>query len=292
MSLRDVALVASMVRNIRTKAMNRDMRGHTIVRTFGPVTQEDIFAYVQATRDDPSRYRDGQCRVPPFYISRLLYPMFRYFLVNRDLHLNILRLVHGHQGVTWLNPICVGDVLNVSMSVGEITDTPAGEFINLRTVVSVREQPAVIGDTGFIVRGTGSRTGEKKQGEVPGREVFRSSFTTVKGQQMDYARVSGDKNFIHTSTLLAKASGLPGTILHGVCIAAMAANTLLDETLQGNMDRMKKISMRFARPVLPGEEITVIGYESPGNGEIFFDAVNGRGRQVVKNGIFQFSQEQ
>ncbi|HQO02373.1 MAG TPA: hypothetical protein PLI62_08905, partial [Spirochaetota bacterium] len=91
MSLRDVALVTSMVRNIRTKAMNRDMRGHTIVRTFGPVTQEDIFAYVQATRDDPSRYRDGQCRVPPFYISRLLYPMFRYFLVNRDLHLNILR---------------------------------------------------------------------------------------------------------------------------------------------------------------------------------------------------------
>lgn len=289
MSLRDVSLVAAMVRNIRTQSINREMRGHTITRTFGPVTREDIFTYVHATRDNPSRYRDEQCRVPPFYISRLLYPMFRYFLINRELHLNILRLVHGHQGVTWLNPICVGDVLSVSMSVEEITDTPAGEFINLRTVVSVNERPAVIGDTGFIVRGTGNRTGSRRQEEEAVREKFRCDFSTVEGQQMDYARVSGDKNFIHTNTLLAKASGLPRTILHGVCIAAMAANSLLDEVLQGNMDRMKSISMRFARPVLPGEKITVIGFESNTKGEIPFNAVNSRGKQVIKHGVYQFT---
>jgi len=264
------------------------MLGHTITSTYGPVTHEDIFAYVKATRDDPSRYRDGHCQVPPFYISRLLYPMFRYFLINKELHLNILRLVHGHQGVTWVNPICVGDLLNVSMSVEEITDTPAGEFVNLRTVVSVQDKTAVIGDTGFIVRGTGSRTGGSKKEDTPQRELFRRTFDTVEGQQIDYANVSGDRNFIHTSNFLAKASGLPRTILHGVCIAAMTANALLDEVLTGNMERMEKIAMRFARPVLPGEQVTVIGYESLKKGEIIFDAVNSRGKQVLKNGTYQF----
>ncbi len=287
MSLKDMSLVASMLRNIRTDSINKNMLGHTIMRSFGPITREDIFTYVDATLDDPSRYPEGNCQIPPFYTSRLLYPMFRYFLINKELHLNILRLVHGYQSVEWVRPIRVGETFDVAMSVDEIVDTPAGELINLKTVMSVSGNVSGIGVTGFIVRGKGGGKG-KPRADEPKREIFRTSFNTVEGQQLKYAEVSGDKNFIHTNNILAKVSGLPRTILHGVCISAMTANSLLDEVLGGEMKRMKSISMRFANPVLPGDEVTIVGYKSDEKGKILFDAVNGRGKLVLKNGEYRF----
>lgn len=292
MLLKDISLITALVRNIRSDSINRDMIGHRITKHLGPITHQDIYSYVEATLDNPLRYRDEKCIAPPFYLSRLVYPMFRYFLIHRDLHLNLLRLVHGQQTIEWLGQFHEGDMISVEMSIDDITDSSAGEVIVFKTVVSVEQKPVGVSHTYFIVRGKrrkGAVDESVKDKSGSEREIFRSTFRTVENQQMKYAEVSGDGNFIHTSRFLARLAGLPGTIMHGVCIAAMTANCLLDEVLNGDMTRMEKISMRFANPVIPGEEITIIGYESGYNNTVFFKAFNSSGKPVLKNGEYRFS---
>ncbi len=289
MFLKNIPLFIAMLRNIRTQRINRAMIGHGITRRIGPITHDDIYSYVEATLDNPVRYSNRNCAVPPFYLSRLLYPMFRYFLVNRELRLNLLKLVHGQQTIEWPGQIHEGDIIDVNMSVFDITDSPAGEMIDLQTIATVGENTIAVAHTVFIIRGKSNQKKVKKAEPEPSREIFRKKIRTVKDQPLQYARVSGDMNFIHTSPFLAKLAGLPGTVMHGVCIAAMTANCLLDEVLNGDMTRMKGMSMRFASPVIPGDEITVIGYETEDKNRILFNAVNSRGRFVLKNGEYRFS---
>jgi acyl dehydratase len=183
-------------------------------------------------------------------------------------------------------------MITVDMSIDDISDSPAGEIIVFKTVVSVDGKPVGVSNTYFIIRSRKKKSGvksEKKDPDINGREIFRSSFRTAVDQQLKYAEVSGDRNFIHTNRLLARFAGLPGMIMHGVCIAAMTANCLLDEVLKGDMTRMEMISMRFANPVLPGDEITVVGYETEKADTVLFQAFNSRGKSVLKNGEYRFS---
>ncbi len=283
-------LVTTMLKNMLSKGMNRDMKGHSIHRTFAPITGEDVRAYVEATRDDPGRYTGENAPVPPMAFSRILYPMCHYFLTHPDLKINLLRLVHGEQSVRWIRPLHVGDVCDIDMSIADIADTSAGEIIRFSIKGSVGGKPAIEAMTGFLVRGTGSmRPSHSTHDETAGEEILRAAFDTEQGQQIKYAEVSGDGNFIHTSKLLAKLSGLPGTIMHGVCLLAMTGNCLSDEMLRGRREPMKSISVRFANPVIPGERVTIIVNKTKTKGRVTFHAVNARGKDVIKNGMFEFA---
>lgn len=291
MFLNDLPLVAALIRNSRKTSINRLILGHSITRIIGPVTRQDILEYVDATLDNPSRYIRSGHAAPPFYLSRLLYPMFRYFMINKDLGLNLLRMVHGQQSVEWFGNISEGDMLNVKVEIHDICGSAAGDTLTLRTTISSKEKVLGTADTLFIIRA--KKNGQEKAAPVKeeqgGRELFRRTIRTEEGQQLKYAKVSGDENFIHTSNFLARLAGLPRTIMHGVCIGAMATNSLLDEVLGGDMSKMKRISMRFANPVLPGEEITLVGYETAARNRILFAAYNSKGRAVLKNGEYMFS---
>ncbi|HOP30153.1 MAG TPA: MaoC/PaaZ C-terminal domain-containing protein [Spirochaetota bacterium] len=289
MFLNNITLFLTMLRNIRSERINREMIGHRITNRIGPITRNDIYSYVEATLDNPVRYNGENCAVPPFYLSRLLYPMFKYFLVNKELKLNLLKLVHGQQTIEWLGNIHEGDIIDVEMSIDDIKDSPAGEMIDLKTVASVCDSIIAEAHTVFIIRSRHKKRSGRRKERVYDRELFRKKFRTVKQQPLQYAKVSGDSNFIHTSPFLARLAGLPGTVMHGVCIAAMTANSLLDEVCNGDMTRMKGISMRFATPVLPGDEITIIGYDSGENDRIVFNAVNSLGKYVLKNGEYRFT---
>ncbi len=289
MLLNNIPLFIAMLRNIRAERINRGMIGHRITSRIGPITRNDIYSYVEATLDNPVRYRGENCTVPPFYLSRLLYPMFKYFLVNKELKLNLLKLVHGQQTIEWLGHIHEGDIIDVDMSIDNITDSSAGEMIDLKTIASVGNSRIAEAHTVFIIRGRRRERIGRRNEKIYDHELFRKKFRTVKKQPLQYAKVSGDSNFIHTSPFLARLAGLPGTVMHGVCIAAMTANCLLDEVCNGDMTRMKGISMRFATPVLPGDEITIIGYDSGEKDRIVFNAINSLGKYVLKNGEYRFT---
>ncbi|HON79981.1 MAG TPA: MaoC/PaaZ C-terminal domain-containing protein [Spirochaetota bacterium] len=284
-----LALFAAMARNYRSKAMNRDMEGYSFERTFPEITMKDIKAYAEATLDDISRYEKGDGLAPPFIMSRVLYPMFRHVVTLKGLRMNLLRMVHGEQSVAWNNLFRAGQSLRVKMSIRDFVDTPAGELVNVLTRGYVGDDIVSEAVSGFLVRGTGSRPKPAEDvKDVARKEAFRTKIVTREGQQILYGKVSGDKNPIHMSNRFARMAGLPRTIMHGVCLVAMTCNALSDAVLGGDLTRLQGISVRFAKPVFPGDTITLVGYESGEKGTVPFDVFRESGKPALTKGIFRY----
>jgi len=110
----------------------------------------------------------------------------------------------------------------------------------------------------------------------------------VEGQQLKYAAVSGDNNFIHTNNFLARMAGLPRTIMHGACLLAMYCTALTRKAAGKDNRRLKSIGGRFTRPVMPGQSLTLTGYETTDPGALAFDVANSAGKTVFADGMFVF----
>jgi acyl dehydratase len=288
--LKSRSLLLSAAANIFSKGINRSFIGYTIEDILPPFNNEDIKNYSSAIGDNWDA-----SRVPtPFYLSKLLYPYFKHFITLKGLGINLIRMVHASQEAWWTRPIDPSSSapLKAVMSIHNIYDTPAGEMIELSGRILSGEEELGGSVTGFLVRKKSKKIGSgtiAKNTDTQAEEIFRTGIQTWEGQQIEYGIASGDNNFIHTSNKLAKLAGLPRTILQGVCVLAMTGSALTKELCSGDFNRAKYINTRFAFPVFPGQQITIIGYKSENTGEISFDAVNSKGRRVLKNGIFRYT---
>ncbi|MBN1495710.1 MAG: MaoC family dehydratase N-terminal domain-containing protein [Spirochaetes bacterium] len=291
MASETVGLMAALIRNRNSRALNRDMTGFALDIPERVVDRVGILAYAKATGDDNPAYTGEGAVAPPFYLSGLVYDQLKLILTHRELGLNLLRMVHGEQEVIWHMPVRVGDSIRGRVFIKEIRDTPAGEMMTVSVQGIVKNRVAAEALMGFLVRGTGRRPAPvmRAAGEEPVREeVFRTEIRTWEGQQLSYAVVSGDNNFIHTSTFLAKVAGLPRTILHGVCFMAMCCSSLTRQLLADDLTRLKLIRGRFSAYVLPGQTLSLVGYTPLTRGEQPFAVFNGSGQAVMKNGLFIF----
>ena len=299
MIFNNAPIFKAMAMNLNSRGLNRDMIGYTISKSFGPSDFDEIKEYADATGDDFSKYSSEKDPAPPFFFSRKLYPMFREVITHKDLKLDILRMVHGMQGLRIKGFLSKNDPLSVEMSIADIIDTPAGEMLLITTKANSNGRELVEADTGFIVRRKKKTGSSEEGGEVIDKksssdrsEEVRLIIKTVKGQQKKYAQVSRDTNPIHTSEFFARLAGLPGTILHGVCVIAMCANSLIDLIGDRNPSLMDSVSARFSFPVIPGDTLTLIGkkYAASDGVTVDFDVFNSRGRAVVRKGGFHIKQ--
>ncbi len=109
----------------------------------------------------------------------------------------------------------------------------------------------------------------------------------VTGDQATrYADASGDRNPIHLDADVAKAGGLPGVILHGLCTMAFAQRDLVNR-YGGDPAKLASLSVRFARPVFPGDTLQLQVWEQ-GKGEVAFGTLDGKGQAVIANGRATF----
>ena len=300
MIINNLKIFKAMAMNINSSGLNRDMIGYTIKRNFGPSDFNEIKEYADATGDDFSKYSSDDSPAPPFFFSRKLYPMFRDIITHKNLKLNILRMVHGMQVLRLNGLLHKDDHISVKMSIADIIDTPAGEMLLVRTKGSCNGKLIVEADTGFIVRKKSKKIEssdkpeeDMKTGYTEKSEEIKITIKTYKGQQKKYAKVSRDTNPIHTSEFFARLAGLPGTILHGVCVIAMCANSLIDVIGDRDPASMDSVSARFSYPVIPGDTLILVGNKYSGKDgiRVDFDVFNSRGRAVVKKGGFHVAEK-
>ncbi|MCP4132161.1 MAG: hypothetical protein GY754_14415 [bacterium] len=288
MNLSHLDLIAAMVKNARSKGMNRDYIGKIEKLELDPIKSEDIAAFAHAIRKNDAQNGAEASETPPFFLSRLIFPYLRKILIEKDLKMNLLRMVHGQQEARWYKPMKAGQQVTMKMEIKGIYDTPAGEMIELSAKGYEGDELLVEGTSGFLVR-------KKKKGfrkliveNDQLKELFYIDIQTDKEQPRDYARASRDDNLIHTSRLAAKIAGLPGTIMHGICVLAMSTSAIMKEVISGDMERLAGVKARFARPAIPGEKLTVVGYDSANSNEIAFEVLNPAGIPVIKHGLFRY----
>ena len=66
---------------------------------------------------------------------------------------------------------------------------------------------------------------------------------------------------IHLDDEVARAAGLPGIIAHGFCVLAFTSWAILQELGGSDARRLRRLAVRFSKPVLPGQEIRTRAWE-------------------------------
>jgi 3-hydroxybutyryl-CoA dehydratase len=95
--------------------------------------------------------------------------------------------------------------------------------------------------------------------------------------------VSGDFNPIHIDREVGRAAGFPDAILQGMCTMAWLADACT--AYLGDQARVRKLRVRFSRPVVVGDAVTFRGRCVAVEGPVVrleVEARNQRGEEVLK----------
>ncbi|MGH9060479.1 MAG: MaoC/PaaZ C-terminal domain-containing protein, partial [Acidimicrobiales bacterium] len=122
--------------------------------------------------------------------------------------------------------------------------------------------------------------------------AVRSASPTAKvAQHVDddqtfrYGPAAGDPMPIHLDADVARDAGLPGVIAHGLCTMAFASWALL--TSVGESRRLHRLAVRFAKPVLPGQDLDTTVWRA-GASTYAFETTVGE-TVVLKDGLAEFT---
>ena len=118
--------------------------------------------------------------------------------------------------------------------------------------------------------------------------TIRASHPRESDQTFRYAEASGDPNPIHVDENIARMAGLPGIIVHGLCTMAFTSKVAIDKLCGGDPNRLKRLRVRFSRPVLPGQTITTKIWadgERDGRKVFAYETFNPDGQPVIKGGV-------
>jgi acyl dehydratase len=77
----------------------------------------------------------------------------------------------------------------------------------------------------------------------------------TRPEQALYYRLNGDDNPLHSNPEVAKISGFPQPILHGLCTLGVICHALVRTLADYDASRLRGLFLRFSSPVYPGETI-------------------------------------
>jgi 3-hydroxybutyryl-CoA dehydratase len=114
-------------------------------------------------------------------------------------------------------------------------------------------------------------------------DTFELTRAADRYRPVYYAAVSGDFNPIHIDPEVGRAAGFPGAILQGMCTMAWLADACT--AYLGDPARVKRLRVRFSRPVVVGDVVTFRGRCVAVEGPVVrleVEARNQRGEEVLQ----------
>ena len=270
-------------------------------KTYPPVTTEvsldAIQKYARAYNDDNPAFfdasRPGGIVAPPMFGVTVTWSAVMAAVMDPEVHADLLRLVHGEQDMEFLSPIRPGDVIDATAKIISIETKASGETMTVE-LKAANQKGQPVNRTLFSVFIRGGRNREAGASETRAGEPERGEPIVTVAQTIDrdqtyrYAEASGDRNPIHVDENVAKMAGLPGIIVHGLCTMAFTSKVAIDKLCAGDPTRLRRLRVRFSRPVLPGQTITTkVWPDGARNGrKIFaFETFNPDGQPVIKGGV-------
>ena len=89
-------------------------------------------------------------------------------------------------------------------------------------------------------------------------------------QTFRYAQASGDFMPIHIDDEFARSVGLGGIIIHGLCTMANASWAAIQSLCDSDPAKLKRMALRFSKPLRPGDDLTTTFYKSENENQFFF----------------------
>ncbi|MGE0232370.1 MAG: MaoC/PaaZ C-terminal domain-containing protein [Flavobacteriaceae bacterium] len=207
-------------------------------------------------------YEEGLVAVPSM-INVLAHPGF--WAKDPKFGIDWVKLLHGEQSFELRRPLPPEGCVRGEYSIDAVEDM--GEDRGAKLYQTKKLYDAATGDligtvlTTLFMRGDGGQGGF---GDIPAQpeplpdaapdEVIE--IPTLPQQALIY-RLSGDYNPIHADPAPAKKAGFHAPILHGLCSLGIATRAILMACADNDPARLKSLSLRFSRPVFPGETLAV-----------------------------------
>ena len=257
------------------------------------IDAERARAYAAATNDANPVYLDGTYAPPVFAVV----PTWDAMMVA--LHdvvpaADQVAMLHAEQDMHFFGPLVPGTELSTFAEAYSLRSGRMGTRFTMRVVSADEEGRTVVEQFAtMLIRGV--EPGDDA-GPVPPGHAFPSEAKSFKVAEMSgkvdadqalrYAEASGDRNPIHIDDDAARAVGLPGVILHGMCTMALCGRAVVDELAGGDPTRLRRLAVRFYRPVFPGNDLVTSFYDAgteDGRRIVAFEA-SSAGKVVVRDG--------
>jgi acyl dehydratase len=273
--------------------LNKDVVGKTYGRSTHEITANAIERYALATNDDNEHYRGADVVASPVFPVVPAFASFMDAAMDPELGADLLRLVHGAEEHIIHKPLRPGDTVTVTPVLESVETKETGETFTVLATErdEAGEVAAEVRGTMFI-RGSGDRrraAAAAAAGEDVGDIIYEETTKVDDDQTYRYADASGDHNPIHLDADTARAAGLPGIILHGMCTMAIATKAAVNGPAGGDPTRVKRVAVRFSRPVLPGQELTTRIWRKL-KGSYGFETYNPDGKPVIRSGRLEIEE--
>lgn len=269
--------------------LNKDLVGKAYDTSIYDVTANAIEKYARATNDENPRYLGEDVVASPVFPVVPVFGAFMTAAMDPDLGANLMRLVHGGEEHVLHRPIRPGDRLKVTPVLESVEQKDTGETFTVFGKIEDEEGALVAEVRGtMFIRGRRAGAGSASGEAEPAPEVVYEETTKVDDDQTHrYAEASGDHNPIHLDDNVARAAGLPRIINHGMCTMAMAVKGAVNGLASGDPERVRRVLVRFSKPVFPGQELTTKFWRTGRAGDVEsygFETYNPEGAPVIKNG--------
>ncbi len=280
--------------------LNRNCVGKEYPPITSPAALEAMQRYARAYNEDNPAFfdseRPGGIVAPPMYGVVLTWPSLMAAVGDPELKADLVRLLHGEQDMEFLAPIRPGDQITSTARIASIETKATGELLAVE--LGAKNQRGAIAQrilfAAFIRgRGKGGGAGEPRPKEpARGEPALTATQTIERDQTYRYREASGDLNPIHVDESFARLAGLPGIIVHGLCTMAFTSKVMIDRLGGGDPLRLKRLRVRFSRPVFPGETITTKIWpegEREGRRVYAYETYNPAGQAVIRGGIAEIA---
>lgn len=264
------------------------------------VEAERASAYAAATNDPIPAHHDGEL-APPVFAVVPVWDTMSTAMASITPQEYLLQVVHGEQDMRWHRALKPGDVLTSRAAPVGVHVKPSGTTVVVK--MESRDEPGELvveqySTTFFRGISEGDSAGDPPPGHKLSGSVKGNDPVATVTQQMDddqtfrYAEASGDHMPIHLDEEIAKSVGLPGIIIHGLCTMAFTSWAVVTSVAGTDPTRLRRLAVRFSRPVLPGQEITTRIWEVDARDGVTtygFETTNPDGDIVVKDGLAEVS---
>jgi acyl dehydratase len=251
------------------------------------VERERIQAYAAATNETARELLDGDVAPPVFAILPIWETIHE---ATRDVVPDEARsrVVHGEQDMFLHEPLVPGMEVVARSAVVGVQPKQSGTTLIVKAETHadgrlVSEQYATEFYRGVVAEegGGDEAPGHRFPAELEGSEPAAAITERIdEDQTYRYADASGDRFPIHLDPEFAQKVGLPGIIVHGLCVMAFTARAVAQTADAG---AVRRLAVRFSRPIRPGAELTTRLWRL-GPGVFGYDAVDGDGEVVIKDG--------
>ena len=261
------------------------------------VTRERLVQYAEATNDPIEAHLRGDVGSPVFAVVPAFMSIMQVAFRVAPPEV-AMRVVHGEQDFRFHRPIRPGDVISTRAKpigyAGAPNGTSAAFLLECRDADGelVNEQYMTAFFRGVDVGETVGELAPAHKFDEPLREQEPVAVVTQHvddDQTFRYSPASGDPMPIHLDDDVARSAGLPGIIAHGLCTQAFTSWAVLT-ALGVDSDRLKRHAVRFAKPVLPGQDITTSIWRAAPGVYAFESKVGDT--VVVKDGVAEIAEEQ